>query len=277
MSRKMITDFPWIMGILNITPDSFSDGILTAEQCQEDARRQWYCRLDNMITDGANIIDIGGESTRPSAYPITWQEEWSRIQDFCSYAVQQDNILVSVDTYHIETAKLAIRCGVDIINDISGVQNFLQMAQSIIDSDVRIIVTHNVRNDPEFYNVEDPIDDIIRSFHDVLSQSDDIGFHPSRIFFDPGIGFGKTVDQNWKIFNNLYRLTQSFEQPIVCGVSKKSFLQNRLRSYDTSSQPLTVATAIMTYHAYRQGVKIFRVHDVIANRIALNMAELIDR
>lgn len=262
------------MGILNITPDSFSDGISDADRCPEDAKKQWYQRLNNMIADGAHIIDIGGESTRPAACPITWQEEWSRIQEFCSYAVKQNNILVSVDTYHIETAKLAVQCGVDIINDVSGVQNFCKMAQAIIDSDIRIIVTHNVRNNPEFYNVEDPIDDIIRAFNDVLLQAEKIGFNSSRIFFDPGIGFGKTIDQNWKIFNNLHRLTQSFEQPIVCAVSKKSFLRSRLDNI--SQQSLIVATSLLTYRAYQQGVQIFRVHDIVANRTALNMAKFVE-
>lgn len=273
MSQKMIEPFPWIMGILNITPDSFSDGISDADRCPEDAKKKWYQRLNNMIADGAHIIDIGGESTRPSACPITWQEEWSRIQEFCSYAVKRDNILVSVDTYHVETAKLAVQCGVDIINDISGVQNFCKMAQAIIDTDVRLVVTHNVRGDLEFSNVDDPINDIIRAFNDVLLQAEQIGFNSSRIFFDPGIGFGKTVDQNWKIFNNLYRLKQSFEQPIICAVSKKSFLKSRLD--DISQQSLTVATALLTYSAFQQGVQIFRVHDVVANRTALSMAKCI--
>jgi dihydropteroate synthase len=263
------------MGILNATPDSFSDGGMffgsNSGTLDDSSHAKMEQHLRKLIGDGAAIVDVGGESTKPNAQSIGHEEEWGRIARILEVATVDGKICVSVDTYHLETAKRALVHGANIVNDVCGTWHFLEMASVMRDFDAHLIVVHNARNDENFHKIRDPMAAIISAFEKIFAAATAMDFDVGRIILDPGIGFGKTTGQNLEIFKNIDRLCAKFQNPVVCGTSKKSFLREAL---DTDARPaLAAATIATTCEGFRRGCKIFRVHDVAGNLAALKFAQ----
>ncbi|MDR3144268.1 MAG: dihydropteroate synthase, partial [Puniceicoccales bacterium] len=173
---------PCLMGILNITPDSFSDGgkyfDAASNGAKTDAVRQY---LSQLTANGASIVDIGGESTSPHAAEIDHRTEWRRIGEVLDVAVAMEEISVSVDTHRVETARLALMGGANVINDVRGTWHFREMAEVVKNFDAHLIVTHNSRSDDSFAAIEDPVGEIIAAFDAILRIAEDIDFGCDRI------------------------------------------------------------------------------------------------
>ena len=245
-----------IMGILNVTPDSFSDGgeYLNIDNAIEHAK--------NMIADGATIIDIGGESSRPGADPITANVELDRVIPLISELVSKKfNIPISIDTTKATVAKHALKTGAHIINDITALQGDPEMAKVAADTEAGVILMHmkgtprTMQHTPYYQNVVKNIYDELKNRIKNASKS---GINPKQIIIDPGIGFGKTTKHNIKILKQL-NVFKQLNKPILIGTSRKSFIGNLLKLPVTERAEGTIATVCW---AITHGADIVRVHDV---------------
>ncbi|MDR1595803.1 MAG: dihydropteroate synthase [Puniceicoccales bacterium] len=263
---------PCAMGILNVTPDSFSDGGKFFDgDCENSCTKlKAEARLNEIISEGASVVDIGGESTKPDAQSINAKDEWRRISHIVKIATKSDKVAVSVDTYHLETAQLALESGVNIVNDVCGTWHFEEMVKLLKNFDSHLIVTHNCRNDESFAGIFDPVAAIISEFEKIFLTAKAMKFDFSRIILDPGIGFGKTAQQNSEIFKRIGEICETFPNPVVCATSMKSFLQQVVGN---SRAKLSAATIATTVEGFRRGCKIFRVHEILENLAALKFAE----
>ena len=181
MRRKLTeNDMPCIMGILNATPDSFSDGIPDFYEDSDITQKVLEEKLEKIVNDGAKIVDIGGESTKPGCTPISWEQEWHRIEKILKTAVLNTEICVSVDTYHIETAKLALEAGANIINDVECTTHFEKMLDVVKDFDAQLIVTHNSRKSKNFSEVHDPVEIIISEFKNIIKIAEKMKFDTNK-------------------------------------------------------------------------------------------------
>ncbi|MDR2629142.1 MAG: dihydropteroate synthase [Puniceicoccales bacterium] len=266
------------MGILNVTPDSFSDGGKffdrdDVRQPQEAiaAQPKAIQHLYELAGEGGTVIDIGGESTKPEAIGIDANIEWKRIGNVLNAATAIGSVSISVDTYHVEVARKALEHGANIVNDVCCTWHFREMAAVVKDFDAHLIVTHNARNDKNFLRANDPVGKIISEFERILDEAIRMNFDAKRIIFDPGIGFGKTPRQNLKIFRTIGKICSKFSNPIVCATSKKSFLATA--ADDGDKKTLSSATIATTVEGFRQGCKIFRVHEVAENLAVLKFAQ----
>ncbi len=251
----------YIMGILNSTPDSFSDGgnYLNLSQA--------LLQTEKMIFDGADIIDIGGESTRPGHVKISEQEEIERVIPLVEKIRDNFEIIISVDTYKSQVAKEAIKAGASLINDIWGLKYDNSMANVIKEYDVCCCLMHN-RNNTVYNNfLEDVLVDLSQSL--IIAQNE--GIDRNKIMIDPGIGFAKDLKQNIELLNNL-ELLQKFELPLLLGTSRKSVIGLTLDLPVNERIEGTIATNII---GFMKGCRIFRVHDVKENFRAIKMAEAI--
>jgi dihydropteroate synthase len=257
------------MGVLNVTPDSFSDG---GEFFDDGDRLQTKAleRLHELASSGAEIVDIGGESTKPGGDDLDQGSEWRRIEGVVKASAKVDSICVSVDTYHVDTARRALACGANVVNDVRCTWHFPEMASVVGDFGGHLIVVHNSRNDTNFAGVKDPIAAIITEFERILHLAESINFDWHRIILDPGIGFGKTTEQNLEIFRKIDQICGRFPNPVLCGTSRKSFLRETCGSDDPAT--LDGATVATTAEGFRRGCKIFRVHNVAGNLAALKFA-----
>ena len=251
----------YIMGILNVTPDSFSDG--GKYQSVDLALKQ----AERMIEEGAAILDIGGESTRPGHKKITDQEEIERVVPVIEAVKKNFDIAVSLDTYKGNVAKAGVKAGIDMINNIWGFKYDEEVAKSIAGTDVAACVMHN-RPKAEYDNyVEDLLND--------LKESVDIGrrngVNDSQIVLDPGVGFGKTYEHNLQIINECDKVV-NLGFPVLLGTSRKSVIGLTL---DIPAPERSVGTCATTVIGYERGCRIFRVHDVRDNYQALLMAQAI--
>ncbi|MBR6012538.1 MAG: dihydropteroate synthase [Selenomonadaceae bacterium] len=251
-----------IMGILNFTPDSFSDGGFFYSQ------NSALNHAKKMIEDGADIIDIGAESTRPNFSPISADEEISRLEKILP-ALKNLGVPISVDTYKPETAEFALNCGADIINDVHGLENkkMLEVAKKF---SAPVIVMHNKKILPNI------IDDIKSFFLQTLETCRKNNFDESKIIFDPGIGFGKTQEENLTVLKNLHEL-KNFDGkkfPLLLGVSRKSVI-----GYATGFEvdDRDEATGAICTLAISQGVDIVRVHNVEMISKMCKMADILTR
>lgn len=253
-----------IMAILNVTPDSFSDG---GKFNKIDAAKR---HVEELIAAGADIIDIGAESTRPGFNPITADEEIARLEPILKAIVNYCPIPISVDTYKSKTAEMAINLGVDIINDIHGLQyetEPLAMAKVAAKYNVPIIAMHNNK-------AESIIDDMKQYFKNTLTIADEVRLRRENIIFDPGIGFGKTQEQNLEILRRLEELKviDGMEYPLLLGVSRKSVIGYSI-GLDVNNRD--EATGALCVIGISKGVDIVRIHNVEMIAKMCKMADVV--
>jgi len=259
---------PLIMGILNVTPDSFTDGgkFLDSNTAVNHAM--------DMIADGADIIDIGGESTRPFSDPVSEREELSRVISVIKKLREKTDTVISIDTTKSSVADNACNIGADIVNDISGLSFDRRMIDIIIKHDCPIILMHILGNpktmqeNPSYDNL---ISDINNHLLDRANFALNKGVKKHNIILDPGIGFGKTIDDNFSIINNIDQLND-LGYPVLIGVSRKSFIGKTLDVDEDNRIEGTIASNII---ALDRGCKIFRVHDIIEAKRSLVIANKI--
>ncbi len=248
----------YLMGIVNVTPDSFSDG-----GKYTDLTHILSC-AETMIQEGAAILDIGGESTRPGYAMISTEEEIARVVPVIAALKQQFDIPISIDTYKPAVADAAIAAGADLVNDIWGLQYDAQMAQVIAKHQVACCLMHN-RTTPIYTDfLQDCLTDLQKSLH--LAQ--DAGIAPNHILVDPGVGFAKSYEQNLTVLRHLDAFG-SLGYPVLLGASRKSVIGLTLDLPVNERLEGTIATTVA---AVLQGCSFIRVHDIRANKRALEMA-----
>ena len=257
-----------VMGILNVTPDSFSDGGSFFEEhaALKQARR--------LIDQGADIIDVGGESTRPYAEPVSTQDELNRVLPIIKAIRSFSDISISIDTSKAEVAAQSLSAGADIINDVSALRKDPDMLEVARQHKGEVIIMHmqgspgTMQIDPQYQNV---MVEVLTFFKERLEIFDAAGPNLQRIIIDPGIGFGKKLDHNLELLNNLERLSE-LGQPVLLGHSRKRFLGD-LTSIETDKRD--AISAVVSALCLDKNVSIFRVHDVTATKQALQVAEAI--
>jgi dihydropteroate synthase len=265
---KLKRERPIIMGILNVTPDSFSDGgkFQDAERAVSHAMQ--------MIEEGADIIDIGGESTRPGSKRIDANEQKKRVLHIIA-AIKNNipsNVSISIDTTLAEVAAAALDAGADIVNDISAGRDDPLMLSLIADRHCQYIMMHmqgtpgNMQDNPQYENC---VDEIYKFLLERTNTATAAGIEQNTIIIDPGIGFGRTSDHNLELMAGLDRFVDS-GYPVLLGTSRKRFMGTLCEI--TSSEQLVGATCATTVLGVIAGIKIFRVHDVRENRQAADMA-----
>lgn len=254
----------YIMGILNVTPDSFSDGgsYTSIEKALNHAKK--------MIDSGADIIDLGGESTRPGHQIVDDEEELRRVLPVVKELKKQLNIKVSVDTYKATVAEKTLKLGADMINDVWGLRKDPNMASVIAKYDAHVCIMHN--QDGTDYDK-----DIMESIKEFLIESIKLaksaGIDDKKIVLDPGIGFGKTLEQNIEVMARLDEL-KDLGYPILLGTSRKSMIGKILDLEPKDRVEGTIATTVL---GIKSGVDIVRVHDVLENIRAIKVADAICR
>ena len=248
-NKKIIGyEVPKIMGILNVTPDSFSDGALYTKDPVKHAF--------SMIDEGADIIDVGGESTRPGFSQVSIEEEIERIIPVIKELSGSCSIPISADTMKPEVARAAIDAGVDMINDVSGLSE--EMMKVIADSDTAVVIMHTPADVRDVHNsvMEGNVIEQIKDFLFNRAQAAmNAGIEKERIIVDPGIGFGKTEEQNHEILKNAGTFSNGF--PVLIGASRKRFL-----SYAYPNASKEDASILASTDAMKSGASIVRVHDV---------------
>ena len=258
-----------IMGVLNVTPDSFSDGGQFFDPATAIARGL------AMQQDGADILDIGGESTRPGATPVEAEEELRRILPVITGLRARSQVPISIDTMKSRVAAAAMAAGADIINDISGLQNDPGMARVAAETGAGLVLMH-LRGTPRTMQQQPEYHDVVAEVRHRLAAAYDeavaAGVEPECLAFDPGIGFGKTLEHNLTLLRHLPSF-QIHGRPVLLGVSRKSFIGRLLGTSDPLAReaPVTALTAWSRQH----GVRILRVHAVKENAQALRMMEAI--
>jgi dihydropteroate synthase len=257
------------MGVLNVTPDSFSDGgkFFAAEKAVEHGLR--------MAAEGAQIIDVGGESTRPGAKPVAAGEEVCRVVPVIETLRAKIDIFLSIDTSKAQVARAAIQAGASIVNDVTGGQGDKEMIPLVAESKAAFIMMHmqgspqTMQSEPQYIDVVSEVADFFRQQY---GRALDCGIDPMAIAFDPGIGFGKTPEHNLELLAELGRI-RVHERPLVVGVSRKSFLAKLTDSSEMNNR-LAPAVALTSLLRTR-GADVFRVHDVKENVNALRVTEAI--
>lgn len=258
---------PLVMGILNVTPDSFSDG------GQHDLLDNAVTHARQMIAEGADIIDIGGESTRPGSEPVGVQEELDRVMPVIDALVADGiDVPISIDTYKPLVADQAIQAGASIINDVHGLQGAPEMAEVAALHQVPVIVMHWQKDRDRTIPL---LDDMAAYFARSIALAAAAGIGQDRLILDPGFGFGKTLTENYEILRQLAGIGQAFSRhasslPILVGTSRKSMIGKLLDNNPEQRLAGTIATSVL---GYINGGHIFRVHDVRANRDALRVAQ----
>ncbi|MDH6268013.1 dihydropteroate synthase [Rhizobium sp. SG_E_25_P2] len=250
-----------IMAVINVTPDSFSDGgrNLAVESAVANARQA--------VEDGAGIIDIGGESTRPGAAPVSALEEQARILPVIAELARSTDAILSVDTYRADTARLAIMAGAHIINDIEGLQKDPDMAAAAVDTGAGVVAMHTGRGREK---LADPIEDQRLFFDATLEIAQAAGLDRERLVLDPGFGFNKeTPADNLALMSRFDELI-ALGYPLLAGTSRKRFLGALT---DRAPAERDVATAATSALLRISGAAIFRVHNVAFNRDALRVAD----
>src|SRR5271170_2147922 len=249
---------PVLMGILNVTPDSFSDGGRHFEPAVAVARAK------AVVAEGAAIVDVGGESTRPGHSSISAEEELRRVEPVLKALAEDFDVAVSIDTGKAAVAREAARLGASVINDVWGLQRDLGMADAVADTGSAVVVMHNrERADGRI----DILDDVERFFERSLNLAAGAGVPFGRILLDPGIGFGKTPEQNHSCIWSLDRFRR-FGAPILVGLSRKSFIGRITGAEVDRRLPGTLAADTI---ALMRGASVLRVHDVAENRAALEI------
>lgn len=249
-----------LMAIINVTPDSFSDGGRFTDTLAAVARGK------RCLEEGALILDVGGESTRPDAAPVSAEEEQSRILPVIAALARDTDALISVDTYRAETARLAVEAGAHIVNDVHGLQREPDIARVAAQTGAGLCVMHTGRDRQKLADVvDDQFDFLTRS----LQIAAEAGIEHERIVLDPGFGFAKDTDENLELMARFAELHR-FELPFLVGTSRKRFLGAVTGREPADRDAATAATTALLRMA---GAAIFRVHDVANSRDALMMAD----
>lgn len=268
--KLLAQDRTLIMGVLNVTPDSFSDGgeFLSPLPAIEHAYK--------MIEEGADIIDIGGESSRPGSDPVSIDEEINRILPIIEELIDNISVPLSIDTYKSKVAKKALKLGVEIVNDISGLRSDPEMGKIISEYKAYVIIMHmkgtpkNMQDDPKYDNL---LGEIIEFFNRQIQFAVNSGIQKTRIILDPGIGFGKRIADNFVLLNSL-KMLADLGYPLLVGPSRKSFIGLTLKL--PLNQRVEGTSAAVTA-SILNGAKIVRVHDVKEMKRVVTIADLILR
>ena len=288
-----------ICGIINVTPDSFSDGgqFFVIDEALKQARK--------LIAEGATILDIGGESTRPGSSYVEIEEEIQRVVPVIQAIRQESDVRISVDTWKSQVAEAALRAGANIVNDITGLMGDEKMAEVVARAGAQVVIMFNpVMARPqhpsslifphfgfgETFTKEDladfeqlPVEELMTAFFDrALARAKKVGISKGNIMLDPGIGFGLTKKENLILLRDLGKL-HKMGYPIFLGVSRKRFVINILEENGFEVNPDTeagfrnrdIASAHVTSIAARQGVEVVRVHDVASHKMAVEIASAI--
>lgn len=254
---------PLVMGILNVTPDSFSDG------GRFDSLDAALYRAEQMIAEGVDIIDIGGESSRPGAAPLPLSEELRRVLP-AVYALRDCGKPLSIDTYKPEVMREAIAAGADMINDINGFRAAGAM-DAVRDSDCGLCIMHMLR-DPQTMQAEPRYQDVVREvsvfLRERVASLESVGIGRSRLCIDPGFGFGKTVAHNIALLKNIGQMQQELDLPLLAGLSRKSMLAGIIGKTVEGRLAGSLALALA---AAANGARILRVHDVAETVDALKV------
>lgn len=253
----------YIMGILNITPDSFSDG------GKYNALDTALFRVEEMLKEGMDILDIGGESTRPGYTQISEEEEMARVTPVIEAVKGRFEVPISLDTYKGAVAEAGIKAGADLINDIWGLQYDEHMGKIIADSGVACCLMHN-RKEADYNSF---MEDMAADFARILHRAESAGISREKIILDPGVGFGKTYEQNLTAIGQLQKL-QALGYPILLGTSRKSVIGLTL---EVPPQERVIGTVVTGVFGILQGCSFLRVHDIKAHAEAIKMTEAILR
>lgn len=251
----------YVMGILNVTPDSFSDG----GNFNEIDKALFH--VDEMIRDGADIIDVGGESTRPGYEQISEEEEITRVAPVIEQIKARFDIPVSLDTYKASVAEAGIQAGTDLINDIWGLKGDDRMAAVIAKSGLPCCLMHN-RKEAVYQNY---IQDVLADLEETLEIAKQAGIAREKIVLDPGIGFAKTYEQNLLLLQQLEAM-HSFGCPVLLGTSRKSVIGLTL---DIPASERVIGTVATTVMGVMKGCSFVRVHDIRENVEAIKMTEAV--
>jgi len=252
---------PAVMGILNVTPDSFSDGGLF------QARDAAIARARQMVAEGCDIVDIGGESTRPGADPVSDADELARIGPVVTGLADSIDVPLSVDTYKASIASRVVELGAILINDVWGLQKDPAMADAVAEAQAAVVIMHNRLAKDDAIDI---VADIRRFFDRSLALAAKAGIPDERIILDPGVGFGKTARQNRDAVARIAELGD-YARPILIGVSRKTFLG----SLGGRVEGTLVGTLAANLAAAAGGAAIFRVHDVAEHVAALKVFHMI--
>ena len=252
----------YIMGILNVTPDSFSDG---GRWNQFDVALR---HVEDMLNEGMDVVDVGGESTRPGYTKISDQEEIDRVAPVIEAIKARFDVPISLDTYKSGVARAGIAAGADLINDIWGLKYDPEMARVIAEANLPCCLMHNRENASyaEFFP------EMLEDLKETLRLADAAGVNRDRIILDPGVGFAKSLENNLECVRRLGDLIRAFDLPVLLGTSRKSMIGLTLNLPSDQRVEGTVATSVMAAMA---GCMFVRVHDVQANARAVKMTEAI--
>jgi dihydropteroate synthase len=258
-----------LMGVVNVTPDSFSDGglFLDAGAAVEHGLR--------LVEEGAHLLDVGGESTRPGAEPVSADEELARVLPVVERLAAESGVPVSIDTTKAAVAERALAAGATMVNDVTALRFDPDMAGVVAAADAALCLMHmqgtprTMQDDPRY---DDVVAEIVEFLGERVAVATGAGVSEQRICVDPGIGFGKTVAHNLRLIRELDAFCV-LGRPIVVGVSRKRFLGSLTGRDETERVAATVAANVA---AFERGGRIFRVHDVAPNRDALTIAEAIE-
>ena len=264
------TERTFVMGVLNITPDSFSDGgryftgKVDLKKVVEDALK--------MEKDGADFIDVGGESSRPGSDKVSIDEELERVVPVISELKKKIKIPISIDTYKHEVAEESLKAGAIIVNDISGFKFDIENAEVTAEYNASCVLMH-IKGTPKDMQKNPVYENVVEEVFDYLKESIDIAksFGISQIIIDPGIGFGKTLEHNITLLKNLKRFTE-LKQPILLGVSRKSFID---KIFPTKMNDRLEGTIAANTIGIMNGANIIRVHDVLENKKAARVTDKI--
>ena len=271
-ARRLDLSRPRIMGVLNVTPDSFSDG----GQLYRDGRVDTdvlLARAEQMLAEGADILDVGGESTRPGAAAVSEAEELDRVVTAVEALAQHCDTIISVDTSTPSVMTESARCGAGLLNDVRGFRR-PQALQAAADSGLALCVMH-MQGEPGTMQTAPAYSDVVQDISEFLSlrlaDMDAVGIDLDRVVIDPGFGFGKTAEQNFELLARLEALCNQ-RQPVLVGLSRKSMISSVL---DRPPEQRMVASVALALMAVERGARIVRVHDVAATFDALSMWQTI--
>ena len=261
---------PALFGILNVTPDSFSDGgdFLNPEAAARHA--------ELLLDEGADVIDVGGESTRPGSDPVSEEEELRRVVPVIRKILEaRPGAVVSVDTYRARTAEAALDAGARVVNDVTALRGDPRMAALVADAGCPVVLMHML-GEPKTMQREPRYDDVVGEVRHFLEErveyGNAAGVAAENVILDPGIGFGKTPDHNLSLLRRLDTIV-SLGFPVLLGASRKRFLGTITGAEEAKERVFgTVATTVL---GYERGATLFRVHDVRANREALAVARAV--